>query len=104
MFNGCTKLVGGMGTAYDANHVDAAYAHIDGGPSNPGYFSSAPTQELMIGDINGDHQVTISDVTALINLLLSNGEMPATADVDGNGTTTISDVTALISYLLRNQQ
>ena len=40
MFNGCTSLVGVKGTTYDANHVDAAYAHIDGGPSNPGYFST----------------------------------------------------------------
>ncbi len=39
MFKGCTSLVGGMGTTYDADHVDAAYAHIDGGTSNPGYFT-----------------------------------------------------------------
>ena len=40
IFGGCTSLVGGQGTTYDANHVDKAYAHIDGGPSNPGYFTS----------------------------------------------------------------
>ncbi|MBO4800778.1 MAG: BspA family leucine-rich repeat surface protein [Bacteroidaceae bacterium] len=39
MFSGCTKLVGGNGTVYDENHQDASYAHIDGGPSNPGYFT-----------------------------------------------------------------
>ena len=39
MFLGCTKLVGGAGTTYDPNHVNMAYAHIDGGPSNPGYFT-----------------------------------------------------------------
>ena len=39
MFTGCTALVGGMGTVYDADHVDAAYAHIDGGTANPGYFT-----------------------------------------------------------------
>ena len=39
MFTGCTNLMGGMGTAFDFSHVDAAYAHLDGGPSNPGYFS-----------------------------------------------------------------
>jgi surface protein len=39
MFYGCTKLVGGAGTTYDPNHVDIEYAHIDGGPSNPGYFT-----------------------------------------------------------------
>ena len=39
MFNGCTNLVGGQGTTYNASHVDKTYAHIDGGPSNPGYFT-----------------------------------------------------------------
>ena len=40
MFMGCTKLVGGAGTTYDPNHIDMAYAHIDGGPSNPGYLTA----------------------------------------------------------------
>lgn len=35
----CYKLVGGAGTIYDENHVDYTYAHIDGGSSNPGYFT-----------------------------------------------------------------
>ena len=39
LFTGCTSLVGGSGTTYDANHVDYTYAHIDGGPNNPGYFT-----------------------------------------------------------------
>jgi surface protein len=39
MFGSCTHLVGGAGTTYDADHVDASYAHIDGGPDNPGYLS-----------------------------------------------------------------
>ena len=40
MFNGCTRLVGGLGTAYSvSNPRDKTYAHLDGGTSNPGYFS-----------------------------------------------------------------
>ena len=39
MFYYCTNLVGGQGTTYDADYVDKTYAHIDGGPSNPGYFT-----------------------------------------------------------------
>ena len=47
MFKDCTGLVGGAGTAYDANHIDKAYARIDGGASNPGYFTfkNATNQE-----------------------------------------------------------
>ena len=48
MFSGCTSLEGGAGTPYDADHTDYTYAHIDGGESNPGYFTdknAAPTVE-----------------------------------------------------------
>ena len=38
MLYGCTKLKGGKGTAYDANHTDEAYARPDGGSDAPGYF------------------------------------------------------------------
>lgn len=41
MFTDCTNLKGGAGTTYDASHVDYTYAHIDGGESNPGYFTAA---------------------------------------------------------------
>ena len=41
MFYNCTRLVGGQGTTYDANHIDKTYAHIDGGTSNPGYLTAA---------------------------------------------------------------
>ena len=39
MFERCNKIVGGQGTLFDENHIDAAYAHIDGGTANPGYFT-----------------------------------------------------------------
>ena len=39
MFYDCTKLIGGAGTKYNSSHVDKTYARIDGGTSNPGYFT-----------------------------------------------------------------
>ena len=39
MFSGCTKLIGGAGTKYNSSYVDKTYARIDGGTSNPGYFT-----------------------------------------------------------------
>ena len=39
MFRGCTNLVGGAGTKYNSSYVDKTYARIDGGTSNPGYFT-----------------------------------------------------------------
>ena len=39
MFASCTSLVGGAGTTFNKSYVDETYAHIDGGTSNPGYFT-----------------------------------------------------------------
>ena len=39
MFKDCTNLVGGAGTTYDSTKTDKTYARIDGGTTNPGYFT-----------------------------------------------------------------
>ena len=40
MFGACQSLVGGVGTTHSySNPDDKTYARIDGGPSNPGYFT-----------------------------------------------------------------
>ena len=101
MFYNCSNLVGGQGTTYDANHVDKAYAHIDGGTSNPGYFTAKNAG--LRGDVNGDGNVNISDVTALIDYLLSgnaSGINLSGADCNQDSSVNISDVTSLIDYLL----
>ena len=56
--------------------------------------------DVMRGDVNLDQAVNISDVTALIDLLLGGGQAPAEADCNLDQTVNISDVTALIDYLL----
>ena len=102
MFTGCTSLVGGQGTAYNSsNPKDKTYAHIDGGTSNPGYFTDKNAS--LRGDVNGDGSVNISDVTALIDYLLSgnpSGVNVTAADCNQDSSVNISDVTALIDYLL----
>ncbi len=62
----------------------------------------------MPGDVNGDGQVNITDVTVLIDYLLSGtaseGFNTGNADVDGDGNTTISDITILIDKLLSSKR
>ena len=101
MFIYCKALVGGQGTTYDADHVDATYAHIDGGASNPGYFTEKAV--LLLGDVNGDNKVDVADITALTNHLLGIGGSynPDAADVDGSGTVTKADISALVQLVLR---
>lgn len=63
----------------------------------------AGDDEILIGDVNCDGEVTIKDVTKLIDYLLGNVTEPFdedAADVDHNGIVTIGDVTSLIDLLL----
>ena len=40
MFRGCFNLFGEKGMGYDNEKTTAKFAHIDNGPSNPGYFTA----------------------------------------------------------------
>lgn len=57
-------------------------------------------QAFIPGDVDGDGIISISDVTELIDLLLTGGTPSPGADVDGDGNISISDVTELIDWLL----
>lgn len=57
----------------------------------------------IVGDVDGDGEVGIADVTALIDIILLGGGDPSLHDVDGDGEIGIADVTALIDYILTGQ-
>ena len=46
MFLNSTNLVGGAGTKYNSSYVDKKYARIDGGTSNPGYFTDVVDKDI----------------------------------------------------------
>ena len=55
----------------------------------------------LVGDVNGDGNVDISDVVALVNIILSDGtDGKSSADVNGDGSVDISDVVALVNIIL----
>ena len=101
MFSLCTSIVGGAGTTYNSNHTNKEYARIDGGPSEPGYFTSSIGG--ILGDVNCDGSVNAADVTALYNYIL-NGDVTylATSDVNGDGAVNAGDVTAVYNIILGN--
>lgn len=55
------------------------------------------------GDVNGDGNVDVADVTALVNVLHSVAEKPATADIDGDSDVDIDDVKALVELVLKEE-
>ena len=71
MFAGCTSLVGEKGTTYSDVHFDADYAHVDGGPNNPGYLTSVDEPVITEFEVDGifyrvhdqgEHKVTVAHV------------------------------------------
>lgn len=67
---------------------------------NASNFHTYTIQFAKKGDVNGDKQVTIADVTALVNIILGKDSQKAIADVNGDGSVTIADVTALVNIIL----
>jgi len=63
-------------------------------------YQPAQGSQAMRGDVDGDGKVGISDVTAMIDLLLGGVEDNDAADTNLDGGIDIADVTALIDYLL----
>ena len=54
---------------------------------------------VLRGDVNADGEVTISDVNAVIDMILS-GDVEISGDVDGDGEVGIADVNAVIDIIL----
>ena len=52
------------------------------------------------GDSNGDGQIDITDVNAVINMMLGKVAMDPICDMDGSGNIDISDVNAIINKML----
>lgn len=76
---------------------------------DPNYFNNYSVCPLevkpqsIVGDIDGNGEVNVSDVTALINHILNAATYDSTlCDIDGNGEVNVTDITALINILLRN--
>lgn len=58
----------------------------------------------MRGDVNLDGQVDVSDVSAMIAMILSHTSINLdVADLDGNGIVDVTDVTTLINVILTNK-
>lgn len=63
-------------------------------------YKNEPRPQGLTGDVTGDGQVDISDVNAVINMMLGKTAQTPAADVNGDGTVDISDVNAIINIML----
>lgn len=90
MFEGCTSLVGGKGTKYDANHTGIEYAIPDGTNGEKGYFTGCAT-ELYAAFDAGSSTLTLyydnlketrSNVMYLDKMTLSQRHAVKTVEID----------------------
>ncbi len=106
-----TYSVEGLKLTYDNTNV--TISNVDGMATLPlaqvrsMEFTNDPgsTPSVKIGDVDMDGEIGISDVSALIDYLLSGdatGIDLDAADVDGDSEVAIADVSALIDMLLNS--
>ena len=62
-----------------------------------------PEEPEMPGDVNGDGNLTVADVTLLIRMVLNGDDLSSANDVNGDGILNIGDVTLLIGKVLRGE-
>ena len=65
------------------------------------YTEPVDPQPGVKGDVNGDNEVSIADVNALIDMILSGNQMP-NGDVNGDSEVSIADVNAVIDIILNS--
>ncbi len=70
------------------------------------YVKRTGDYELMIGDVNGDGEISITDASLIVQYLLSGSEpegfIMANAEVDGDNEISINDAAAIVSMVLGN--
>lgn len=69
-------------------------------PASPTVTLVVNQTDGVVGDVTGDGTVDISDVNAVINVMLGKAEPIPAADVTGDGTVDIADVNAVINIML----
>jgi hypothetical protein len=58
----------------------------------------------VVGDVNGDEEVSVTDIQAIINLILANAgvaENPR-ADVNGDGSISVTDIQSVVNMILNS--
>ena len=56
--------------------------------------------ETQPGDVNGDREVNIADVNAVIDIILGGNSNTSSGDVNGDGEVNIADINAIIDIIL----
>lgn len=89
MFKACKSIIGGNGTSYDSTHTNGEYARIDGGTSNPGYFTDIADKPSEPNSFSTDSWPTIAKAVKDNNISKYNVGDSKTIDMGTYGTHTV---------------
>ena len=64
------------------------------------FHPDAVMPPVITGDVNGDGEVSVSDINSVIDVILGGATLPS-ADVNGDGEVGVSDVNALIGIIIK---
>jgi hypothetical protein len=79
------------------------YVHYDRSAVQTASVDDMPASTAIPGDVNGDGDVTATDITLLYNIILSNDYTGVVNDdQDGDGIITSTDVTIVYNIILGN--
>ncbi len=94
------QLVGCHITLPEGGYVDRGNVCAPGvSDSYTGYIAIEPVLKSS-GDVNGDGIVDVSDVNAIINIMLGKENAVPAADLDANGSVDVSDVNGIVNIML----
>ena len=65
------------------------------------YVGLYPNQELIAGEVNGDGEVDVRDITELIDIIMNSGANPR-ADINNDTEIDVRDITALIDIIMNS--
>ena len=78
--------------------------HVENSDGNIIYYGMAFNGDAVSGDVDGSGIVDVSDVNAVINIILNRNtqaDYPGNGDMDGNGYIDVEDVNAIINIILK---
>lgn len=109
------ELEGKLKASFPYNVNEASYVYIYAGLSGSDskhrltgdelenslkiYSLELKLDDKVDGDVNGDKQVNISDVVAIINTIVGNDTYKSTADIDRDGHINITDIVKVINII-----
>ena len=65
------------------------------------FYRKGAVEPTIPGDVNGDGDVNVMDITALIDIIMNDGDNPR-ADVNEDGAIDVRDITALIDIIMNS--